>query len=54
MNVACLDYLLTEEERLTFEQNGFLVLENVLSEDQINRLTQAVDRIDRAERAASA
>ncbi len=50
MDTACLDYQLTDFERLEFEKNGVLILEDVLTEDRIDRLTEAVDRIDAEER----
>ncbi len=50
MDKACLDHLLTESERLEFQKNGYLILRGVLSEEQIDRLTEAVDRIDAKER----
>ena len=50
MDKACLDHLLTEDEHLEFQENGFLILNDVLSNEQIDRLTQAVDRINVEER----
>ena len=46
MDTACLDYRLTEEERVGFEQHGFLVVENVLPPEMIKDLTTLVDRLD--------
>ena len=45
MNVSCLPYRLTEEERRTFNETGILQIENVLSPEQIAALTRADDRI---------
>ncbi|TVY11024.1 phytanoyl-CoA dioxygenase family protein [Paenibacillus cremeus] len=45
MNESCLQYSLTEEERNTFNQTGYLILENVLSPEQVQALTVEVDRI---------
>jgi hypothetical protein len=49
MDTACLDYRLTEAERIGFEQNGFLVVENVLPPEIVKDLTALVDRLDRLE-----
>ena len=46
MDTICLDYCLTEKERLEFEQNGFFVVENALPAQMIEDLTAVVDRID--------
>ena len=51
MNTDCLQYALTEQERQEFEQNGFLIVEDVLPEAMIQTLTAATDRLDAAERA---
>ncbi|SDO24167.1 Ectoine hydroxylase-related dioxygenase, phytanoyl-CoA dioxygenase (PhyH) family [Paenibacillus sp. yr247] len=45
MNESCLQYVLTEEERRTFDETGYLILENVLSPGQVTALTKEVDRI---------
>ncbi|MBW7458638.1 phytanoyl-CoA dioxygenase family protein [Paenibacillus sepulcri] len=45
MDSSSLQYSLTEEERQTFNETGYLIIENVLSEDQIAALTEQVDRI---------
>ncbi|MFE5318435.1 phytanoyl-CoA dioxygenase family protein [Paenibacillus sp. NPDC056579] len=45
MNPSCLQYSLTEEERKTFNDTGYLVLENALSPEHISALTEEVDRI---------
>jgi ectoine hydroxylase len=45
MDASCLKYSLTEEERRTFDETGYLILENVLSEEQVAALTAETDRI---------
>lgn len=45
MTPACLQYRLTDEEKQTFEQTGILHIENALSPEQIEALTDASDRI---------
>ena len=50
MDARCLDYCVTEEERLKFERDGFFVLENVLPEDLVDELVPVVDRVDGAYR----
>ena len=46
MDTACLDYCLTDEEQLQFEQNGLLVVEDALSSQMVEDLTAVVDRCD--------
>ena len=46
MDTTCLDYRLTEEERIGFEQSGFLTVENVLPPETLKDLTALVDRLD--------
>ena len=46
MDVSCLDYRLTEEERLQFDRDGYLIVEGALEPDHVERLLAAVDRID--------
>jgi len=45
MDVSCLQYRLTDEERQTFNETGMLTLENALSPEQVAALTSALDRI---------
>ena len=45
MDASCLEYRLTDEERRTFNETGFLQIENVLSPQQIAALTAATDGI---------
>jgi ectoine hydroxylase-related dioxygenase (phytanoyl-CoA dioxygenase family) len=51
MDPQCLDYQLTDEEHLRFEQDGYIMVEDAISPEQIARLTTAADRIDAEERA---
>ncbi|MDP6042341.1 MAG: hypothetical protein QGG64_27575 [Candidatus Latescibacteria bacterium] len=44
MDTACLDYVLTEAEKLEFERDGYLILEDALSEAQVANLTTAIER----------
>jgi ectoine hydroxylase-related dioxygenase (phytanoyl-CoA dioxygenase family) len=43
MNPDCLDYRLTEHERDVFNRDGYLILENTLSPETVDRLTGVVD-----------
>ena len=45
MEVSCLQYRLTDEERSTFNETGMLMLENILSPEHASALTKASDRI---------
>lgn len=45
MEKSCLQYRLTEEERRTFNETGYLILEDALAPNQVTALTEAVDRI---------
>jgi ectoine hydroxylase-related dioxygenase (phytanoyl-CoA dioxygenase family) len=53
MDKACLEHTLTAEERGQFEENGYLIVKNVLPPDLVADLTRAADRID-AEHTANA
>jgi hypothetical protein len=46
MDTACLDYCLTEEERLQFEKNGFFIVKDALPPQMVEDLTAVVDRLD--------
>ena len=50
MDTKCLDYCLTEAERLAFEQDGYFIVENVIDTDQIEKLIELTDRLDSAHR----
>jgi len=45
MNTDCLEHRLTEHERDEFEKNGYFVLEDALSEEHVQDLTQAADQV---------
>lgn len=45
MNRDCLFHVLTDQERRHFEKQGFLVVENALSQEMLDRLTTAADRL---------
>ncbi|TDF92504.1 phytanoyl-CoA dioxygenase family protein [Paenibacillus piri] len=45
MDAACLQYGLTEEERRTFNETGYLIVENALAPEQVAAMTREVDRI---------
>ena len=46
MDDACLEHRLTDDERRQFEEQGFLVVPNVLPGDAVERLAAAAARID--------
>ena len=46
MDASGLQHRLTDDERLTFERNGFLIVENAIPDDLVERLTAVVDRVD--------
>src|SRR5437868_5106749 len=50
MNPACLQFRLTEDERQTFAEQGFLVVRSALDAGAIDRLIAAIDRVDARER----
>ncbi|WP_274363122.1 phytanoyl-CoA dioxygenase family protein [Paenibacillus thermotolerans] len=45
MDISCLRYALTEDERKTFNETGYLIVENALSPEQVAALTEETDRI---------
>ncbi len=45
MDTACLDHLITDEQRTHFEEQGYLIVKNALPKVQVDALTEAVDRI---------
>jgi ectoine hydroxylase-related dioxygenase (phytanoyl-CoA dioxygenase family) len=45
METSCLQHRLTEEERRTFNETGYLILEDALAPDHVKALTEAADRI---------
>ncbi len=46
MDTSCLDYCLSEEERLAFEQDGFFAVEDALPPQLVADLIGVVDRVD--------
>lgn len=50
MDSSCLQYALTEAERLEFTQRGYLVFDEMLPPDRVDALVEASDRIDAEER----
>ena len=52
MDPSCLQYCMTEAQRDHFEQQGYLIVEDALDDDMLDRLLEAGDRVDAEERAA--
>lgn len=52
MDVSCLDYRMTDEQRTQFDDEGYLIVENAIDNDLLSRLIEAGDRVDARERAA--
>ncbi|HLI01573.1 MAG TPA: phytanoyl-CoA dioxygenase family protein [Acidimicrobiales bacterium] len=52
MDPACLQNRLTEQERKSFEQDGFFYVEDALSAAQVENLTAALDRVHQEALAA--
>ena len=50
MDARCLEHLLTEDERLRFECDGYFTVENALPQS-LSTANSTVDRVDKAERA---
>lgn len=46
MDRSYLEHRLTEDERVAFERDGFFVVQDAMSPDTVDRMTQAVDRVD--------
>ena len=51
MDPSCLAHAFTETERLEFEQNGYIVFDEMLPPEMVAALTEVSDRIDAEERA---
>jgi ectoine hydroxylase-related dioxygenase (phytanoyl-CoA dioxygenase family) len=51
MDPACLNYCLTEEERRTFDEKGYFIVEDVLPTQLVRDAEAVVDRIDALHRA---
>lgn len=45
MDSSCLKHCLTEEERLAFEEQGFIKVENAIPPEMVKKLTEAMDII---------
>ncbi|MDE3259772.1 MAG: phytanoyl-CoA dioxygenase family protein [Gemmatimonadota bacterium] len=50
MDITCLDYCMTDEQREHFDQQGFLIVEDALDSGMLERLLNAGDRVDARER----
>ena len=51
MDTSWLEYCLTADERVDFEEKGFFFVEQALSPEMVAKLTAVVDRVDAAFRA---
>src|SRR5712691_11203387 len=51
MHPSCLEYCLTEAERQAFDENGYLIVEDVLPPALIAQLAEALDRLYAEKRA---
>ncbi len=51
MDPKCLDHLLTEEESIQFERDGYIIVKDALPQNMVDDLVSAVDRVDGEERA---
>lgn len=45
MDLSCLEHCLSDSERIQFEESGYLIVENALSQDRLDRLNQVCDRL---------
>lgn len=45
MDPSCLVHCLRDSERIQFEESGYLIIENALSQDRLDRLNEAFDRL---------
>lgn len=45
MNDAWLEHLITEEEERTFAEQGYMIVENAIPEELVERATQVTDRL---------
>ncbi len=50
MDTDCLQYRMTQEQLDHFDQQGYLIVPDVLDKDLLGRLVEAADRVDSAER----
>ena len=51
MDAGWFDYCLSDDERLEFEENGFLIVEDALPPEMVENLIAVVDRLDAQYRA---
>ena len=51
MNKAWLEHLLTAEEKRTFAEQGYLIIENAIPQDLVERATVVVDQITAEQKA---
>ena len=45
MDRQCLEYCITEDEKQEFEENGFLIVEDALPKEKVEKLTTAFDKV---------
>ena len=45
MNPLCLEHCLTETEKQQFEENGFLIVEDAIPQEMVDKLVTTVDRV---------
>src|SRR5262245_50337302 len=50
MDPACLEFRLTEAERRSFNEQGYLVVPEALGQNMLGRLIEAINRVDARER----
>jgi ectoine hydroxylase len=50
MDPSCLEHCLTEDEQRFFNEQGYLVIEDALNAESVDRLIQIIDRVDQRER----
>ncbi len=46
MDTTCLEHCLTERERVQFDDDGYLIVEDVLPAELVDRLVAVVERLD--------
>ncbi|MDG2071003.1 MAG: hypothetical protein P8J55_04575 [Pseudomonadales bacterium] len=46
MDERCLQHLLSDEERLSFESQGYLVIKDALPEQMVGRLEAALKKVE--------
>jgi|TARA_B110000196_G_scaffold272175_1_gene247988 ectoine hydroxylase len=47
---ACLQHQLTDQEKATFERDGYLIVDNAIPQEMVEELTPISDRIDAQQR----